>query len=270
MAVRMIDHLMQARQELRYQPTPKRVRARLGGATVVDTRDAVLVWEPRHVVPSYAVPISDVTGTLAEASDDAASELPVSLEEGGPPVIDPRTAFGFHTTAGTPMTVTAGAATGQAFRPAELDSMVILDFDGFDWLEEDEPIFGHPHDPFSRIDVRRSSTPIRIELDGRLVAESARALILFEFVLPARYYLPRADVVAALEPSPTSTVCAYKGHASHWSLVGGGDKGVDIAWSYEHPPLELAQIAGMVCFYQERVDVVLDGKSQIRPVTPWS
>jgi uncharacterized protein (DUF427 family) len=52
--------------------------------------------------------------------------------------------------------------------------------------------------------------------------------------------------------------------------VGGGDKGVDIAWSYEQPPLELAQIAGMVCFYQERVDVVLDGKAQIRPVTPWS
>ncbi len=270
MAIRMIDLLMSAGYELRYQPTQKRVRAMLGGTTVVDTKNAALVWEPRRVVASYAVPIADVTGVLAEAPRDSVEERAVSLEAGGPPVLDPRTPFGLHTAAGTTMTLSTDGVSGQAFRPTELDSMVILDFDGFDWMEEEEAIYGHPRDPFSRIDLRQSSTHIKVELDGVLIADSTRPLILFEYVLPSRYYIPRADVVAPLERSNTETVCAYKGHATHWSLASAGTAGVDIGWSYEVPPPELVQIAGLVCFYQERVDFVIDGDAQRRPVTPWS
>ncbi len=246
------------------------MRALLGGTVVADTKNAALVWEPRRVVASYAVPIADVSGALAETPPDSVEERAVSLEAGGPPILDPRTAFGFHTAPGTTMTLSTDSSSGQAFVPTELDSMVILDFDGFDWLEEDEPIYGHPRDPFSRIDLRQSSTHIKVELDGVLIADSARPLVLFEYVLPARLYIPRVDVVAPLERSDSETVCAYKGSATHWSLASAGSAGVDIAWSYEVPPPELVQIAGLVCFYQERVDLVIDGVAQQRPVTPWS
>ncbi len=270
MAIRMIDLLMSAGYELRYQPTQKRVRAMLDGTIVADTKNAVLVWEPRRVVASYAVPIADVSGVLAETTPGSVEERPVLLEAGGPPILDPGTPFGLHTAPGTTMTLSVDGSSGQAFVPTELDSMVILDFDSFDWLEEEEPIYGHPRDPFSRIDLRQSSTSIRVELDGVVIADSTRPLILFEYVLPARYYIPRADVVAPLERSTSETVCAYKGHATHWSLASAGKSGVDIAWSYEVPPPELVQIAGLVCFYQERVDFVIDGVAQQRPVTPWS
>lgn len=266
MAIRMIDHFLSAGDQLRYQPTPKRVRAKLGELIVVDTTNAALVWEPKRVVPSYAVPIPEITGTVAESPPVAAAEAPVALGEGGPPILDPSTPFAFHTAAGTTMSVTAGDARGQGFRADELDAVLILDFDDFEWWEEEEPIVGHPRDPFSRIDLRQSSRHIRIELDDEPIAESDRPLMLFELVLPARYYLPRADVIADLTQSDTQTVCAYKGHATHWSTANAPD----IAWSYETPPPELAQITGLICFYQERVDFVIDGERQKRPVTPWS
>ena len=272
MATQMFDLLMRGHNDLRYQPVQKRVRALLGGDTVVDTVGAALVWEPRRVVPSYAVPIADVSGELVEAASFLADEHPVSLADGGPPALDPSTGFGFHTTAGSELMVRSGEFTGAAFKPddPQLGSMVILDFDAFEWLEEDEPIFGHPRDPFSRIDLRQSSRHIEVEVAGTVVADSHHPLLLFEFVLPVRYYLPKADVLVPLEPSPTSTVCAYKGHATHWSAVELGEAGRDIAWSYESPPPELVQITGLVCFYQERVDMVIDGARLERPITPWS
>jgi uncharacterized protein (DUF427 family) len=274
MATQMFELLMRGHNHLRYQPVQKRVRVLLGGDTVVDTVGAALVWEPRRVVASYAVPISDVSGELVEAASFLveAEERPVSLEEGGPPVLDPSTGFGFHTTPGTELTLRSGELSGAAFKPddPDLNSMVILDFDAFEWLEEDELIFGHPRDPFSRIDLRQSSRHIEIEVAGTRVADSNRPLLLFEFVLPSRYYLPKADVLLPLEPSTTATVCAYKGQATHWSAVELGDEGRDIAWSYESPPPELAQITGLVCFYQERVDMIMDGVRLDRPITPWS
>ena len=99
---------------------------------------------------------------------------------------------------------------------------MILDFAGFDaWLEEDEPLVGHARDPYHRIDMRRSSREVRIELDGALLARSTRAVLLFETSLPTRFYLPREDVVAEHRPSDRRSICAYKGHAAYWSFDGG-------------------------------------------------
>ncbi len=258
--------------DLRYEPVHKRVRARAGGRTFVDSRHAVVVWEPRRVVPSYAFPAADLRASLSPADDVAVSEHPVQLEEGGPPVLDPRTGFAVHTCPGQSLTLESGGVTlaGAGFQPAdpELKDLVVLDFDAFDeWLEEAEPIVGHPRNPFSRIDVRLSDSPVRIEVDGVVVAESTAARLLFETGIATRYYLPREDVrMDLLTPTDTRTTCAYKGHATYWAIGGRPD----LAWTYDEPLADVRDIAGYIAFFTERVDVFLDGERQPRPVTPWS
>jgi uncharacterized protein (DUF427 family) len=276
MALRLSDTLLEAMSQLRIEPTPKRVRALLGGETVADTTRALLVWEPQRVVPGYAVPVADLAGELVPAVPiDRAQTIPlVTLQAGGPRVIE-SAAFALHTTDGEDLTLRLEAAelVGAAFRASDpdLDGYVLLDWDAFDaWLEEEEEVRGHPRDPFHRIDVRLGSRHVRIELDGELVAESARPRLVFETKLAPRFYLPREDVVATLEPSPTRTICAYKGEASYFSLAAGDRTSTDIAWSYEAPLPDAAELASYVSFFDERVDVHLDGELRQRPQTPWS
>jgi uncharacterized protein (DUF427 family) len=262
MAIRVRDAMSRRLEELRYEPTEKRVRALLAGEEVVDSTRALLVWEPKRVVPSYAVAIEDVRGELvpATASGPAGSWQP--------PILHPGIPFAEHSTDGQAFDLRTPTALreGVAFAPADPDlaGHVVLDHHGFDaWYEEDEPIVGHPRDPFHRIDMRRSSRHVRIELDGELLAESSRATLLFETSLPTRFYLPREDVKAQLRPSDKRTTCAYKGHASYFSL----DAGEDLAWTYEDPLPEAAPVTGLVAFFDELVDVVLDGERRERPRT---
>jgi uncharacterized protein (DUF427 family) len=251
MSTRVRDTLMGASRGLRHEPTEKRVRAQAGGREVVDTTSAVLVWEPGRMVPVYAVPVDELDAELAPA-------------QGRTPD---------HSTAGESLDVLVDGERLQAaaFRPTDPDlaGHVVLEHDAFEaWLEEEEPIVGHPRDPFHRIDIRRSSRQIRVELEGTLLAESREPTLLFETNLPLRFYLPRRDLVLEPAPSGKRTVCAYKGEASHWSFdLPGGD---DIAWSYEEPLVDAAQIKGLVAFYDEQVDVVLDGERRERPRTQWS
>jgi uncharacterized protein (DUF427 family) len=145
--------------------------------------------------------------------------------------------------------------------------LVHVEFDALDeWFEEDEPQIGHPPDPHHRIDVRRTSRRIRISIGGRVVADTTETAALFETGLPVRWYMPRSEVSARLEPSGYRTVCAYKGHATHFDVAGERA----VAWSYEDPLHDAAAVAGLVCFFDERVDITLDGRPQPRPRTPWS
>lgn len=252
-----------------YEPVAKRVRALLDGAEVVDSRRAVLVWEPRRVVPCYAVPEEDVAGEIAP---DA---RPMPPDE-GMPALPPGVPFLVHTIPGEPLLVRApgGAGAAEGFRPADpaLAGLVLLDFDGFDaWMEEDEPIVGHPRDPFHRVDTLRSSRHVRVELAGELLAETRRPVLLFETSLPMRAYIPPADVrTDLLVPTGTRTRCAYKGEARHWSVEGAGAAGEDICWSYETPLRDADRVRGLIAFYDERTDVTVDGVPQERPNTPWS
>ncbi|MEA2299529.1 MAG: hypothetical protein QOE44_64 [Solirubrobacteraceae bacterium] len=265
MAMRLGEMLLGTMTELRIEPTPKRVRARLGGETVVDTTRALLVWEPRRVVPGYAVPVEDIAGELVDAvgSDPTRSQtVPlVTLGAGGPPVIE-SAGFEVHTAEGDELTLRVGEALlpGAAFRVADPDlaGYAILDFDAFDeWLEEEEPIGGHPRDPFHRVDVRLSSRRVRIELDGEVLAETARPRVVFETKLLPRCYIPREDVrQELLRPSPTRTICAYKGQASYFSAEVGDRTVADVAWTYESPLPDAADLTGYVSFYDERVDHV--------------
>ena len=215
--------------QLRHEPTAKRIQAMLGGDTVVDSTRAVLVWEPRRIVPSYAVPVEDVRGDLVPAGAAAGvvgGDVGVALADvTALRVLDPRIPFTVHSTAGEAVDLHAAGQVrpGAGFRPADPDlaGLVILDFAAFDaWYEEDELNVAHPRDPFHRIDVLPSSRQVRLELDGQVLAVSSRPVLLFETMLPTRYYLPRADVTAELVPSSTRTWCAYKGEASYFSVVG--------------------------------------------------
>ena len=215
MATSLSSYLTAALTQLRFQRTPKRVRVDLDGVPMVDTVRAVLVWEPRRIVPSYAVPEADLLATLEPATNEARADHEGVRFGDGPAVLDPSVPFAVHTADGQPMSVRTGSGLreGSAFRlgDPDLPGYVILDFGAFDWREEDEPIVGHARDPFHRIDVRLSHRPVRIEHDGRVLAESSRAHLLFEgtFAFP-RYYLPREDVVVPLAPGTLQTTCAYK------------------------------------------------------------
>jgi uncharacterized protein (DUF427 family) len=274
MGVRMMDLLSGNLGALRYEPTAKRIRVFLGGEPVADTRDARLVWEPRRVVPTYAVPLASLSGQLVPAGAETGADEDVGVRLpaiSSRPILDPTVPFDAHSCAGTAFDLIAGEETGAAaaFKPDDPDlaDYVILEFNAFEWREEDEPIVSHPHDPFSRIDVLRSSRHIRVESDGRLLAESTRPMLLFETLLPVRYYLPRDDVVARLDHSDTVSYCAYKGRASYYSVPDGPK---DVAWTYHEPLHDAEPVRDRICFFDERVDVIVDGDRRARPITPWS
>ncbi len=275
MATRMQHLLTGALPELRIHPIRKWIRAAVGDTVVADTRSALVVWEPRRVVPCYAVPVADLRAELLSAPPSEARENAVLMGRGGPPVLDPSTPFGVHTCPGRPLTLrtAAGDLVGAAFAPddADLADHVLLDWDTFDWREEEQTVLGHPHDPFDRIDCLRSSRHVVLSLHGETLADSRRPTVLFETPLPDRYYLPREDVrTDLLEPSTKHTVCAYKGHATYWSARVGDELVRDLAWTYEDPLHDAAPVSGLISFFTERIDLRLDDVDVERPVTPWS
>jgi uncharacterized protein (DUF427 family) len=232
------------------EPTPKRIRALVAGETIADSRRAMLLQES-GLQPTYYFPPSDVRTDLFEGSDkhtrcpkkgeasyytirvgdrvveDVAWYYPDPLED-APPIKD----------------------------------LIAFYWDRVDqWLEEDEEVFGHARDPYHRIDIRRSSRHVKVSLDGEVLAQSNRTLGLFESNLPVRWYLPREDVIVALEPSDKTTICPYKGTASYHSVrLPDGKLAEDLVWFYPDPLPEAAPIKDLLCFYNERVELELDGE----------
>lgn len=248
MAIDLQQQWFRSLAELRYVATPKRVRALLDGQTVLDTRDALLVYEPRRIVPWYAVPPADLHVELVEHD-------PVPLPELRTPVLPPFHDE-WHTTPGRALHL---AGHGEvAFRPDDpaLGGRVVVCWQPFTWLEEDEPVMGHPHDPFKRIDVLRSHRHVRVEIDGVTLAESSRPLMLIETALPVRWYLPRQDVrMDVLTPSEKHTVCAYKGVASYFGVDGAPN----VAWSYRDPLHDALPVQDHLCFWRPAA-VYVDGQ----------
>lgn len=276
MATKLSEVLFSTFPDLRYQPTQKRIRAMVGGRAVVDTLGALLVWEPKRITPIYAVSEADLRAELAPPGQQAGDVPEHGFRMGaeGPPALDPRTAFGRHTADGEELDVVTSHARlpRAAFRPADPDlaGYVVLDFNAFDWLEDDEKIIGHPRDPFHRVDIRASSLTVEAALDGVTLAKTNGAQLLYETMLPVRYYIPPSDVrLDLMEQSPKRTVCPYKGQASYWTYPPA-ESGRNIAWSYDRRFPDAAQIHGLVSFFNERVDITVDGVRQERPVTPWS
>jgi uncharacterized protein (DUF427 family) len=223
------------------------------------------------VVPQFAVPVDDLDAELLPA-DDAPRHGPgpQPLGPGGRTVLTPDTGFGVHTTDGEPLTLRVGDVerVGAAFRPADPDlaGYAVVDFAALEWTEEDEPVVSHPRDPFHRVDARPSSRHIRITLDGRVLADSARPVLVTETWLPVRWYLPADDVdLSLLTPTGTVTACAYKGVARYHAVDGR-----DIVWHYPAPLRGMEVLTGLMSFFTEHVDVAVDGVATPRPVSPWS
>lgn len=153
-----------------------------------------------------------------------------------------------------------------------LDDYVALRWHEFDhWFEEDQEVFGHARDPYKRIDILPSSRHVVVSVDGVLVADTKRPTLLFETSLRRRIYMPLTDLrIYLLVASTTLSQCPYKGEAIYWSVQTGRSLHTDLVWSYPAPIWESAPIAGLVCFYDERVDMTVDGVPQTRPVTPYT
>jgi uncharacterized protein (DUF427 family) len=231
----------------------KRVRAFLGGEPVADTTRPILVWEvPYH--PTYYFPSADVRTDLLEREEDVVHS---------PSRGDAR-AFA--------LTVNGNPAPGVALRyddsPIEqLRDTIRLDWDAMDaWFEEDEEVFFHPRNPYTRVDILPSSRQVRVDVDGVTVAESTSTRLLFETGLPARYYLPKTHVrMNLLEPTESTSHCPHKGTAEWWSVRIGDQLHQDLAWSYRTPLPESQKIAGLIAFYNEKLDTYVDGVLQERP-----
>ena len=226
-------HLGQAVPQLGYERVPVRLRAFLDGELALDTQHGALVWEPRRIVPMYAVPEGDLLVRI-EPTDPPLQ--PPDLEE-LPHILGPES-FEPHTTPGTTVDlVTDTRRVARAgFLPDDRDlaGLVVLDFRALDrWLAEDEELVGHPHDPFKRIDVLSCHRHIEVSLDGDVLASTDNAMSLLETYLPIRYYIPPDDVASSLlTPSETRSTCAYKGIASYLSTTDGRPEGRDIGWTY--------------------------------------
>jgi uncharacterized protein (DUF427 family) len=162
---------------------------------------------------------------------------------------------------------TAAISTGKG-----IDGYSRIAWDGVDsWFEEDEEVFRHPRDPYHRVDALHSTRHVRVSVNGVVVADSKQPRLLFETSLPTRYYLPKLDVrMDLLSPTDTSSVCPYKGTARYWSVNVDGTTHRDLVWGYRDPIPEAAKIAGLVCFYNERVDLEVDGEALARPKTQFS
>jgi len=246
-----------ARGSVRIEPGHKRVRAYLGGELVADTRRPFFVWEWPYY-PTYYFPAADVRAALIPAgkSDHSPSRGQGEL---------------LHVKVAT--ATAERAALRYPDSPLEqLRDLVRLDWNSMsEWLEEDEPVYTHPRDPYKRIDILGSSRHVRIELDGVTVAESSQPRILFETGLPVRHYIPLTDVrMDLLRPSATQSHCPYKGTAGYWSVDTGKGVHTDIVWIYRTPLPESQKVAGLACFYDEKADVYLDGELQDRPRTHFS
>ena len=105
-----------------------------------------------------------------------------------------------------------------------------------------------------RIETHPETRRLRIGVGGQTVADTRRALALTEGRLPTRWYIPREDISAPLDPSEKRTTCPFKGEAAHFSVAGEEA----VAWSYEDPIDQVSEIRNLVAFYNERVDIKLD------------
>lgn len=234
--------------------SPRRVRTYFGGELIADSERVLLVYETRRP-PAYWFPVEDVRMEYlqAEGGDGLSQRYQLHVRDR---VVDNA----------------ARAYTKPTQDRAALEGHLTFYWDRMDaWFEEDEEVFVHPRDPYTRVDTVHSSRHVRVEIGGVLVAETRRPVLLFETGLPTRYYIPKQDVRMDLLVSTDSvTRCPYKGVARYWSGPIGDGMINDVVWSYPAPIPECPKIENLLSFYNERVDLYVDGVLQGRPITPFS
>lgn len=248
----------QTRGRVSIEPTAKRVRARIAGVVIADSTDVLMVWEAPYY-PTYYFPRAHVRTDLFTDS----GETKRSPSRG--------TARLHDITVGD-RTAQRAARVWDDVKIDELAGYVSFEWNAMDqWFEEDEEVTVHARNPYTRIDILESSRLVRVEIDGVEVARTDRARFLFETGLPTRYYIPKTDVdFTILTPTDTVTRCPYKGTARYWAITVGGTTYDDLAWAYDAPVKESADISGLVGFYNEKLDIYVDDVLQDRPRTHFS
>jgi uncharacterized protein (DUF427 family) len=243
-----------------FEDSLRRIRAVFAGETVVDSRSVKLLHE-HGLLPVYYFPEADVRRELLEPSEHATTCPHKGAASHWSLRVGDRVAENAAWSYPDPVEGARFLAGYLAFYWGALDQ----------WFEEDEPAIVHPRDPYHRIDILETSRHVKVAVEGEVVAETRRSKVLFETGLPPRWYIPREDVRSELlVESELTTGCAYKGFASYWSVHAGGVEEHDLVWTYTQPRREAEPIAGMLAFFNERVDLEIDGELQERPRTQWS
>jgi len=253
------------------EPSPRRIRVRAGDTLIADsTRAQLLAWYGPGMLPTYCLPPQDVRAELFRPAQPSGQSRP-SADTGKRRSDRPTIAY--DVVVGDQVVERAA----RLFRPSPPPLDVIEGFwtftwdAGLSWFEEALEVHVHARDPSKRVDAVPSDRHVLVELDGVVLAESRRPHALFETWLPTRWYLPLEDVrQELLVPSTTVTQCPYKGTASYWSVQVGPTLHQDLAWTYPDPIIENPRVAGLVAFFNEHVDLTIDGVRQERPLTPWS
>ena len=248
-----------AGDDIVFVATGRRVRVKLGGATIADSRAVMLMLEKKRLAVYY-FPVKDVRLDAFELTSYKSSHAGKG------------DASFYSVKVGDRVAEKAAWRYLEPERP-DLKDYVAFYWDKMDaWFEEDDEVFVHPRDPYHRVDVLNSSRHVKVIVGGEVVAETTRPRLLFETGLPTRYYIPKLDVrLDLLTPTSANTRCPYKGKASYWSVKVGGKEFTDIVWGYPAPIPECPKIENLLCFYDEKVDAVyVDGELQPKPLTPWS
>ncbi|KAF7312451.1 hypothetical protein MIND_00258600 [Mycena indigotica] len=257
--------------EARIEDSLKRIRVLFAGVYIIDTRKAKLVWESRYY-PTYFFPHSDLSLDYVELTKEHPDGDKYDLKVNGKTAKEVVTVYSQPTHEHLQGLLKITFAYGRIFSsvPKITNRHNISAADA--WFEEDEQIFVHPKDPYKRVDVLSSSRHIRVEVDGVEVANSRTPKLLFETGLPVRTYVPKTDCrMDLLVPSEAKTECPYKGEAHYYHIQLSPDKKFEnVVWWYRNPNLECATIGGLVAFYDEKVDVFVDGIKQERPKSLWS
>lgn len=235
------------------------VRVKCGQQMIANSRRTLLLRQyPPAGLPAYYFPPSDVRMDMLRVRAGATAGGDLEYRD--------------VLAAGRSLENAAWVCRGSAPGHVALAGYVSFQWHLMDaWYEEEEEIFVHARDPYSRVDAMHSSRHVRVEYAGSTLAETRRPVVLFETHLPPRYYIPREDVrQPLLTPSTHSSRCPYKGIASYWSVVVNGRQLENLVWSYADPIPECAKIRGLQCFFNERVDIYVDDVLSAVPRTPWS
>lgn len=246
---------------IRYEPTGRRIRIEFAGTVIADSSRARLMVESGHL-PVYYLPLDDIRLDLMPQTDHTSFCPYKGTALYRSVVVGERAAENAVWYYPDPLPGAPDLAGYAAFYWDRMDR----------WLEEDEVVFRHPRDPLKRVDALPSSRHVQVILGGEMVADTRRAVFLFETGLPTRYYIPAADVRAGiLRPSDTHTECPYKGRASYHSLSVNERDYDDLVWFYPEPIAACVGIKGLVSFYNEKVDAILvDGETVPKVRTKWS
>lgn len=249
-----------AERRVRTEPNQRRVRVFFGGQAVADSSRTLYLFETGHL-PVYYFPRDDVRFNLLVRTSHS-SHCPYKGDARYYSVV----------VGGRRWENAVWEYSDPIDSVSELAGYVAFYWDLADaWYEEDDEVFRHPRDPYHRVDVLNSSRHVQVAVGGVVVADSHRPRLLFETSLPVRYYLPKLDVRQdLLIPTATRTRCPYKGEAVYWSVRAGDQVAEDIAWGYPAPIPEAPKIENLIAFFNEKVDLIVDGIPQERPATPWS